>query len=903
MINTRLSVSLENTYLEPFEERVDILLHELELAAKWQRPSVIWAIYSSEYVRADADTALERRLHNLGQSTHHIKIKNQKSADVSSQIADLGVLDNVVFFVDGLRWGADREDRLAYHTLDNRREFFIDNQIRIVFWLTEKEAIDLAHYAPDYWALRHRVIEFVDSPKPDQISKNILESTWQGTGDFTDSNDDLDAKIALRTALLIDLPAGTESTSARAHLLLTLGMLHWRRGDYDRAIQFLNSALDQSAGLEDNYFEALCFNAIALVQTNLGGIEEAIQAFQNAIKLAPDQISPWNNLGHLYRKLGNHAEALAAFQKAIEINDTDAVGWNGLGDTYHDTGKNDEAILAYLKAIEFSPEFAHSWSGLGNSYMSEGRLEEALSAHQKAIEIDHCTVNSWLGMGAINRIQGKNENASMAYRTALELDPKNDLAWNELGNLCFTAGALDEALRSYVKGIEANHGCCQTHGNLASIYVLKGIHAEAIPHLLKAIELSDDITVTACLWNKLGDAYQQLEDSENANAAYRKAEALGSETACSGIGKSMPLSEPQLDLSQDSSDLQSSPSQDMSDPQLTPSDETSDQHLTTSQDNPDQPVSHLRFDPTEEEPRLPEDSKSAAIDLNESAFVPKDTLTDSTKPDEDFLEWLDGLSCVPFEKSEMTGSTPSFPNKGENMDSGDESEGETLFIESERPTLPIEEEICVSTESSPEYSDNQVHSDLPSEGGASETSYQTLNSSTDIEKADPSMANSDCENTNCEETAIISKGTSQETPAEGEDPDQSQVTINEKNALIWNELGNIYYNTGAFDEAMHAFEMAIELDPAYGWSYNNLASIYIYHKRYVEAIPLYEKGLQLLDDQKDKAVLWNRMGDAYRRLNEHDQAVTAYRKAMDLDPENVSLLTRARFSLLGNLRV
>ena len=401
MMNTCLSVSVENNYLEPFDDRIDILFRELELATKWQRPSVLLAVYSSEYVRADADIALENRLHNLGQSAYHIKIKNQEGADVSQQISSWGISDNVVFFVEGLRWGAGQENCLAYQTLNNRREFFVENQIRVVFWLTEKEAIDLAHFAPDYWTFRHRVIEFVDTPKPDQISPNILESAWQWTGEFADTTEDLDAKIALRTALLSDLPAGNESTAARANLLLTLGILHWRRGDYERATQFLNTALDLAARLEDNCFEALCFNAIALVQTDLGRLEEAVQAYKNAISLAPEQVSAWNNLGHLYMKLGNQAEALTAFQKAIEQNGSDAVSWNGLGDLYHQTGHNDDAIYAYLKAVEFSPDYAQSWSGLGNSHLDEGQLDDALAAHQKAIEIDRRTVNSWLGLGEI----------------------------------------------------------------------------------------------------------------------------------------------------------------------------------------------------------------------------------------------------------------------------------------------------------------------------------------------------------------------------------------------------------------------------------------------------------------------------------------------------------------------
>jgi len=58
-----------------------------------------------------------------------------------------------------------------------------------------------------------------------------------------------------------------------------------------------------------------------------------------------------------------------------------------------------------------------------------------------------------------------------------------------------------------------------------------------------------------------------------------------------------------------------------------------------------------------------------------------------------------------------------------------------------------------------------------------------------------------------------------------------------------------------------------------------------------------------MNDCKDKALLWNRLGDTFRRLDEHGQAVSAYRKAIELNPENVSLLTRARLSLLGNLRM
>ena len=836
MIKSCISIPIENPLIEPFEDRIDILFHELELATKWRRPSVLLAIYSSEYIRADADIALENRLHDLGQSTYHIKIKNQKSADVSLLISELANLSNVVFFIEGLRWGEGGDDRCTYRILNKSREFFIENKIRVVFWLTENEAIDLAHFAPDYWSFRHRVIEFVDSPKTEQSSPNVLESAWQGKEEFTDIAEDLDAKIALRIALLTDLPKDNESTSARANLLLTLGILHWRKGDYEKASQFLNTALDLAAGMEDARFEALCFNAIALVETNLGRTEDAIQAYQNAISLAPEQISPCNNLGNLYKKLERHEEALAAFQKAIEQNASDSLSWTGLGDLYHVFGRNDDAIYAFLKAIEFSPNYAPSWSGLGNSYMAEGQLDEALGAHLKAIEIDRHTVDSWFAQGDINKLQGKIEDASMAYRTIIELDPKNVQAWNKLGDLYYSTGAYEEALNAYQKAVESDPGCILSYGNLASVYVQKGCHAEAIPLLQKGIELSADITDTVNLWNRLGDAYRQLDDYEHGMAAYLSADAL----------------DPQKDFARPES------SSTEPDPQFTPSEDISIQ-----------PLSNFKLRCMQEKflhPELTEPAVTCPPD-NLPSLDDKATIPGSSK--NPFLSWLDGLASVmtPLQEVETTGVNGSNPTatgepaeiEGTSEMASFQPETNNMAADAVEPIQPDKEDTADLNKPSPVVSDSQPIPDTPV-------------------KNEP------------------------EAITEAEIASQTGAAIEEENAHLWNELGNIYFNTGAYAEAINAFEKAIELDRTYGWSYNNLAALYSHQGRYKDAIPLYNKGLQFLGEAKDKALLWNRMGDAYRRLHEHDQAKAAYRKAMELDPDNVSILNRARFSLLGNCR-
>ena len=72
---------------------------------------------------------------------------------------------------------------------------------------------------------------------------------------------------------------------------------------------------------------------------------------------------------------------------------------------------------------------------------------------------------------------------------------------------------------------------------------------------------------------------------------------------------------------------------------------------------------------------------------------------------------------------------------------------------------------------------------------------------------------------------------------------------------------------------------------------------------YGEAVPFYEKSIALLESNKEKAEAWNGLGNAYRKLNDYDKAISAYQKAVVLADEGVDLLTRTRFSLLSNVFV
>ncbi|HET6845358.1 MAG TPA: tetratricopeptide repeat protein, partial [Anaerolineales bacterium] len=508
-----------------FEERLGILRDELELAVKWQRPCLVLVVYSSEYVRADVQSALENELIDLGQKSVRLSVKNRNPNDLVAFFHEFKDPAHSVFLVDGLRWGAG-DDSGAYATVSLQRDYLVERQIRVIFWLTANEICKLVHTIPDFWTYRHRVIEFVESPKAEQVVRGALEFAWQGTGEYATEDGDTDSKISLRETMLTELPEGSEALSIRGNLLLTLAVLNWRKGDFEKADGQLREALQIATRIQDNWFEAECFNALALIRSSTDEIDAAIDAYKQALSLAPNQIFVWNNLGSLCAKVGRNDEAMIAFRKSLEGNAKDPIAWNGLAGLHFRVGYVDDAIAAYRRALQFSPTFAQPWCGLGDVYANTGRTDEALKCYHKAIELNKKYVLPWVHLGALYGKQERYREAVRAYRRALDLNDRDSDVWTELGNVLMKSECWQEAADAYSRAIELNRANGWAYCHLARAQTELGRSKEAVSLLLRSIELLERDGDKAVAWNHLAVVYRNLNDYENAVAAYQTADRL-----------------------------------------------------------------------------------------------------------------------------------------------------------------------------------------------------------------------------------------------------------------------------------------------------------------------------------------------------------------------------------------
>ena len=98
-----------------------------------------------------------------------------------------------------------------------------------------------------------------------------------------------------------------------------------------------------------------------------------------------------------------------------------------------------------------------------------------------------------------------------------------ELLWIELGKVHIKLGALDDAVTAFSRAIDINPESGWAYCNLAFVYQRKGEFGKAVSLYRKCIPLIEDAHTQTLIWNKLGDTYLALKDSENAMAAYEKA--------------------------------------------------------------------------------------------------------------------------------------------------------------------------------------------------------------------------------------------------------------------------------------------------------------------------------------------------------------------------------------------
>jgi tetratricopeptide (TPR) repeat protein len=104
-------------------------------------------------------------------------------------------------------------------------------------------------------------------------------------------------------------------------------------------------------------------------------------------------------------------------------------------------------------------------------------------------------------------------------------------------------------------------------------------------------------------------------------------------------------------------------------------------------------------------------------------------------------------------------------------------------------------------------------------------------------------------------------------------------TIEGFSAAKWSEIGHQAIDANRWNEALNAYNKAIELNPKYGDAFNNLGKTYGRRGDYKRAILYYDRAIELNPKYAD--AYYNR-GDAFSRLGNSEYANEDWKVAAKL---------------------
>jgi tetratricopeptide (TPR) repeat protein len=219
----------------------------------------------------------------------------------------------------------------------------------------------------------------------------------------------------------------------------------WRAGRFDEAVK----AFDEAIKIKRDFAGSWYARGLALLEQDK--YQEALASFDRATQIKPSLYEAWRERGIALYNLKRYPEALASIDKAIAINDKDSVLYMLRGDLLYELKRYPEARDAYSRAIKLKPH-PFAYNNRGNARDDLGDKQGAIADYSKAIELKPDLAEAYSNRGNARSALGDKQGAIADYSKAIELKPDLAGAYNNRGlarsDLGDKQGAIEDAQKA-----------------------------------------------------------------------------------------------------------------------------------------------------------------------------------------------------------------------------------------------------------------------------------------------------------------------------------------------------------------------------------------------------------------------------------------------------------------------
>lgn len=177
--------------------------------------------------------------------------------------------------------------------------------------------------------------------------------------------------------------------------------------------------------------------------------DDVVRVLKKVLEIEPDHRDAMANLALSYDSLGKTDEALTAYQKAVKANPLDKDLIFLLGVHHYNRSHFTKAIELFKQVLELSPGEFESTSNIGNAYLS---IAEDLRAKIKSL------ANSTFTAGEIQQLKTEAILTYMKvipyFKKALEMQPRHPTLWINLGVAYVNSGENEKGQEALLKAEE-----------------------------------------------------------------------------------------------------------------------------------------------------------------------------------------------------------------------------------------------------------------------------------------------------------------------------------------------------------------------------------------------------------------------------------------------------------------
>ena len=226
------------------------------------------------------------------------------------------------------------------------------------------------------------------------------------------------------------------------------GNQKFQSGDFAGAI----AAYQQSLKVKPDFIEA--WSNLGAVLFNLQEYEDALTVFNTAIDLKADNPNLWFNRGFSLTLLKRLEEANDSYEKCLQLKPDFMNAWQNRGVVLSQLKRYEEAVSCHEQALQLKPDFAEAWSNRGNALLNLGRHSDAIASYDKAIEYQPNYPDAWFNRGICFMNDKNYSEAISSLEKVIDQQPAYHPAWVVQGLALLNSKQPQEAIASFDKALE-----------------------------------------------------------------------------------------------------------------------------------------------------------------------------------------------------------------------------------------------------------------------------------------------------------------------------------------------------------------------------------------------------------------------------------------------------------------